>query len=307
VAVLDDLRAALAHALRDPSLTLAFWLPEFSTYADAGGRPVAAPDGDPHRAVTVIARGGTPVAAIVHDPSLTDEPELLGGVAAAAGIALENARLQADLRARVEEVRGSRARILEAGQRERQRLERNLHDGAQQRLVALSLELGLLERDLAEGAGPGARLDRARREIAASLAELREIARGIHPAVVTGHGLAVALEQAAALAPLPVQLRVDIEGRLPEAVEVAAYYLVCESLANVGKHAQASSAAISVDRGADGVVVEVSDDGVGGADTEGGSGLRGLADRVEALGGTLRVWSPAGGGTRVRAEIPCAA
>jgi signal transduction histidine kinase len=305
--LLDDLRGALAHALRDPSVRLAFWLQEFSAYADADGRPVALPDGDPRRAVTVIERSGTPVAAIVHDPSLADEPELLEGVAAAAGIALENARLQAELRARVEEVRGSRARILEAGQKERQRLERNLHDGAQQRLVALSLELGLIERDLSEGADAGERLVRARQEIAASLAELREIARGIHPAVVTGHGLAVALEQAAALAPLPVRLSVDVEGRLPEAIEVAAYYLVCESLANVGKHAQATSATVSVGRTAARVAIEVTDDGVGGADTERGSGLRGLADRVEALGGTLRVWSPAGAGTRVRAEIPCAA
>ncbi len=305
--LLDDLRAALAQALRDPSVALAFWLPEFSTYADADGRPVVMPDGDPRRAVTVIERDGTPVAAIVHDPSLNDEPELLGGVAAAAGIALENARLQADLRARVEEVRGSRVRILEAGQRERQRLERNLHDGAQQRLVALSLELGLLERDLPAGSDPGERLQRARSEIAASLAELREIARGIHPAVVTGHGLAVALEQAAALAPLPVRLSVTVDGRLPEAIEVAAYYVVCESLANIGKHARASSAIVSVDRTASSVAIEVADDGVGGADTERGSGLRGLADRVEALGGTLRVWSPAGGGTRVRAEIPCVA
>jgi signal transduction histidine kinase len=138
------------------------------------------------------------------------------------------------------------------------------------------------------------------------LDELREIARGIHPAVVSGHGLAVALEQLAARAPVPVHLSVEIEGRLPEEVEVAAYYLISESLANVGKHAQASSATVEVARGNGQVSVEVVDDGVGGADTEGGSGLRGLADRVEALGGRLRVWSPRGGGTRVRAEIPCA-
>ena len=135
---------------------------------------------------------------------------------------------------------------------------------------------------------------------------LRAVARGIHPAVVSAHGLAVALEQLAALAPVPVQLAVEIEGRLPEALEVAAYYLVSESLANVGKYAQASSATVEVGRFNGSVLVEVTDDGIGGADTEDGSGLRGLADRVEALDGRLRVWSPTGGGTRVRAEIPCA-
>ncbi len=307
ISALDDLRGALARALRDPSVELAFWLPEFETYADEAGRPVVLPHDDPRRGATVIERDGRPVAAIVHDTALYDEPELLDGVSAAAGMALENARLQVELRARVEEVRSSRARIVEASTQERQRLERNLHDGAQQRLVALSLELGMLEEELPPGSVPGERVARARSEIAASLAELREIARGIHPAVVTGHGMAVALEQAAALAPVPVRLDVRVDDRLPEAVEVAAYYVVCESLANIGKHAQAASATVLVERTTAGVAVEIGDDGIGGASAEQGGGLRGLADRVEALGGTLRVWSPAGGGTRVRAEIPCAA
>jgi len=301
-----ELRDGLARTLRDPSLTLAYWIPEFETYADPDGRRIDLPGADDPRATTRIDRGGAPVAVLLHDPSLEDEPELLASVTAAAGIAIENARLQVELRARFEELRGSRARILEAGQQERQRLERNLHDGAQQRLVALSLELSLLEREVDGSPDAKDRLGRARVEIAASLAELREIARGIHPAVVTGHGLAVALEQLVTLAPVPVELTVEVDGRLPEALEVAAYYLVSECLANVGKYAEATSATVAVTRG-DGLVrVEVADDGVGGADTERGSGLRGLADRVEALEGRLRVWSPAGGGTRVRAEIPCA-
>jgi signal transduction histidine kinase len=208
--------------------------------------------------------------------------------------------------ARLVELRGSRARIVDAGQKERQRLERNLHDGAQQRLIALSLELSLLEERLEGDPDAKTRLDRARREIATSLEELRAVARGIHPAVVSGHGLAVALEQLTARAPVPVRLNVDLEGRLPERLEVAAFYLVSESLANIGKHADAASARVDVARRDGQVVVEVADDGVGGADTERGSGLRGLADRVEALEGRLRVWSPTGGGTRVRAEIPCA-
>jgi signal transduction histidine kinase len=195
--------------------------------------------------------------------------------------------------------------VLEAGQKERQRLERDLHDGAQQRLVALSLQLKLLERDLGQDASARAKLETAQREVETSLAELRDLAHGIHPAVLTGHGLAVALEQVGARAPVPVRLAVDLDGRLPEQVEVAAYYVVTESLANIAKHARATKASVEVTRTEDGIRVEIVDDGVGGADTERGSGLRGLADRVEALGGRLRIWTPAGGGTRVRAEIPC--
>lgn len=301
-----DLRDALARALRDPSLTLAYWLPEFGSYADQDGRAVELPNSDGRRAVRLIERDGAHVAALVHDPALRDEPELLDAVTAAAGIAIEKSQLNVELRARVEELRGSRARIVEAGQRERQRLERNLHDSAQHRLVALSLQLSLLEEQLAGDRSAASQLEHARHEIDTSLDELREIARGIHPAVVSGHGLAVALGELAARAPVPVHLSVGIEGRLPEEVEVTAYYLISESLANIGKYAQASAATVEVARGNGHIRVEVVDDGIGGADTEGGSGLRGLADRVEALGGRLQVWSPRGGGTRVRAEIPCA-
>ena len=300
------LRDALARALRDPSLTLAYWLPDYASYADLQGQPVVLPSPHSGRATTLIDRAGAHVAALLHDPALKDEPELLDAVTAAAGIALENGRLHAELRARLEELSGSRARIVDAGQRERQRLERNLHDGAQQRLIALSLELSVLEERLEGDPDARTRLDQARREIATSLEELRDVARGIHPAVVSGHGLEIALEQLAARAPVPVRLKVAVEGRLPERLEVAAFYLVSESLANIGKHAKASSATIDVARRNGQVLIEVIDDGIGGADTERGSGLRGLADRVEALEGRLRIWSPKDGGTRLRAEIPCA-
>jgi signal transduction histidine kinase len=302
----SDLRDALARALRDPSLTLVYWLPEFEMYADLDGRPVDLEKESRGRTTRLIDREGKHVAALLHDPGLADEPELLDAVAAAAGITLENGRLHAELRARVEEVRGSRARVIDAGQKERQRLERNLHDGAQQRLIALSLDLHLLEQRLPAGSDLKSGLDQARQEIAVSLEELRTVARGIHPAVLSGHGLEVALESLAARASVPVQLTVDLDGRLDEPLEVAAFYVVSESLANIGKHAQASSATIDVRRIADQISVEIVDDGVGGADTEQGSGLRGLADRVEALGGRLQVWTPRGGGTRVRAEMPCA-
>jgi signal transduction histidine kinase len=300
------LRDALASALRDPSLTLVYWLPEYGTWADVDGRAVDLSTRDDSRPMRLIEKDGTRVAALFHDPALLDEPELLDAVTAAAGIALENGRLHAELRARLEELHGSRARVLEAGQKERQRLERDLHDGAQQRLIALSLELGRLEEGLDGDSRAQDRLKQARREVATSLEELRAVARGLHPAVVSGHGLAVALESLAARASVPVRLTVDIDDRLPGRLEVAAFYLVSESLANVGKHAHAASASVEITQANGEIVVEVVDDGVGGADTERGTGLRGLADRVEALDGRLRVWSPAGGGTRLRAEIPCA-
>jgi signal transduction histidine kinase len=299
-----DLRDALARALRDPSLELAYWLPDYECYADLQGRPVELQDLD-GRATTLIDRDGEHVAALIHDPALEDEPELLYSVQAAAGIALENGRLHAELQARLEELRGSRARIVEAAQNERQLLERNLHDGAQQRLIALSLNLSLLRGRINGDPEIATEIDQARREVAASLNELREIARGIHPAVVSGHGLAVALEQLAARAPVPVDSRVEIDGRLPEPLELAAYYVVSESLTNIAKHAQATTAQIDVVKEGEELVLEIVDDGIGGADSERGSGLRGLADRVEALNGRLRVWTPRGGGTRVRAEIPC--
>jgi signal transduction histidine kinase len=300
-----ELRDALARALKDPSLTLAYWLPDFHTYVDLDGRPVNLSQAA-GRSATVIDRNGSRVAALVHDETLDDEPELLEAVGAAAGISLENARLQAELKARLVELQGSRARVIEVGQKERQRLERNLHDGAQQRLIALSLQLSLLEQRLRDEPEVRVELDQARREIALSLEELRDVARGIHPAVLTGHGLEVALESLAARAALPVRLTVDIEQRLPERVEVAAYYVVSESLTNIDKHAEAHDATVHVARTGASLVVEVVDDGIGGADTEAGTGIRGLADRVEALGGRLRVWTPRGGGTRVEAEIPCA-
>jgi signal transduction histidine kinase len=300
-----DLREPLSRALRDPTVSLAYWLPQYWTWADQDGRPVSLPHpGDP-RSVTLIDSDGGRLAALVHDPSLDDEPELLEAVGAAAGIALENGRLQVELKAKLQELEGSRGRVIEAGQQERKRLERNLHDGAQQRLVALSLELGMYATKLADDPEAQSRIDAARREIAVSLEELRAVARGLHPAVLTGHGLGVALESLAANSAVPVKLNVGVEKRLDESIEVAAYYVVSESLANIGKHAQAKTARIDVTREGDELVVEIVDDGVGGADSERGTGIRGLADRVEALGGRLRVWTPNGGGTRVRAQIPC--
>jgi signal transduction histidine kinase len=301
-----DLRDALARALRDPSLVLAYWLSERNIWVDVDGRTVEVPNQEPGRATTLIDRDGDQVAALVHDSWLEEERELLNAVGAAGGIALENSRLQAELRARIEELSRSRERVIEAQQKERQQLERNLHDGAQQRLISISLELGQVATKIKSDPDASARLEEAREELARSLEELRSIARGIHPAVVTGHGLVVALESLASRSPVAVELNAELDGRVEERVEVAAYYVVSESLANVAKHARAASATVEVARSNGMLLLEIADDGVGGAEANGGSGLRGLWDRIEALDGRLSVSSPAGGGTCVKARIPCA-
>jgi signal transduction histidine kinase len=300
------LRDALAASLGDPSLTLLYWLPEYGSWADADGRPAALPADGGGRATKLVERGDERVAALIHDASLLDEPELVESACAVAAIALENARLHADLKARLDELRASRARIVETGDIERRRLERNLHDGAQQRLVALALSLGMAEsRVRADPELVERLLAEAKQELTLGLGELRELARGIHPGVLSDHGLEVALESLAARAPVRVDLDVGLPNRPPEPVEVAAYFFVSESLANVAKYAQASHATVRIARENGHLLVEVADDGIGGADDTRGSGIRGLADRVETLGGRLRVLSPAGGGTRISAEIPC--
>jgi signal transduction histidine kinase len=300
-----DLRELLAQALRDPTLSLIYWLPQYGSWADQDGNPATLPEPGSGRGVTLVKQNGEQIAALVYDATLGEEPELVEAVSAAAGIALENGRLEAELRARLQELQSSRTRVVEAEQNERRRLERNLHDGAQQRLVALALELGVLAERSDTDPDTQTRLKQARSEVAQSLNELRDIARGLHPAVVSGHGLAVALESLVAATPLEVQLRTDGLPRLPEQLEVAAYYVVSEGLTNAAKHAEASRVSVEVAVSDEILIVEVVDDGIGGADSERGTGLRGLADRIEALNGRLRIWSAAGKGTRVRAELPC--
>jgi signal transduction histidine kinase len=299
-----QLRAALARALRDPSLTLAYWLPEFESWADADGRAVLLPGGTGSRAATLVDRNGVAVAALIHDATLLDEPGLLDAVAAAAAIALENERLNVELRARLEELRNSRARIVEAGDSERRRLERNLHDGAQQRLVGIALQLRLLQNRVGDDEEAAELASLVGRELAQSLDELRELARGLHPAVLE-HGLGAALDALATRSKIPTSVRYDVPERLPEQVELAAYFVVAEALTNVAKYAGATEATVRAWRDGETAVIEVADDGVGGADDAKGSGLRGLADRVEALDGRLRVVSPPGAGTVVTAELPC--
>jgi signal transduction histidine kinase len=214
-------------------------------------------------------------------------------------------KLDAELRARLEELRASRARLVEAGDAERRRLERDLHDGAQSRLVGLALMLRTARARAAEDRELATLLDRAQEELQTGLTELRELARGIHPAILTERGLAPALDGLVSRAPVPVTLEAETEERLPSPVESAAYFVVSEALANVAKYARASHATVRVRRENGRVSVDVTDDGVGGADATRGSGLRGLADRVAALDGTLSLHSPPGDGTRLHAEIPC--
>jgi signal transduction histidine kinase len=303
-----SLGQALADALGDRSLKLVYWRPSAGHYVTYDGRRVELPQPGSGRAVTEVEREGIRVGAIIHDASLADEPDLVRAVAASAALALENERLEAELRARLDELQSSRARLVEVSMFERRRLERDLHDGAQQRLVALSLQLGLARRSLDAGDGRAAvsMLDAARDELTRALEELRELARGIHPAVLTDRGLEAALEALAERAPLPVSLDQMPAERLPASVEAAAYFVVAEALTNVAKYAGASSAEVRIARDHGYAVVEVRDDGVGGADPAVGTGLRGLADRLAALDGRLEVHSPEGQGTIVRAEVPCA-
>jgi signal transduction histidine kinase len=301
-----ELRDALARALGDPSLSLLYWLPAEGRYVDLEGKPVTLTDLEDGLTATVVERDGRQIGAIVHDLALLEDTELIRAVSAAAALALENERLQAELRARVTELRASRARIVEAGNVERKRIERNLHDATQQRLTSIAIALALAESKLGDDpASAGAILDQARDGLAVALSELRDISQGIHPGILTERGLAIAVEELAYTAPIPVKVDSKLNGRVPEQVEAGAYYVVAEALTNIAKHAEASSAAVRLATLNGALVLSVRDDGVGGADLSNGSGLRGLVDRVQALGGTLEVDSIPGGGTEVRAELPC--
>ena len=302
-----SLRGALADALGDPSLQLLYWRSRAGQYVTHAGHPVELPPTGSGRTVTEVERDGERIGAIVHEEQLIDEPELVRMVAGSAALALENERLEAELRARVDELERSRARVMEISLFERRRLERDLHDGAQQRLVALSVQIGMAQKMVADKpALAGRLLESAREELRTALAELRELARGIHPAILTDQGLGPALEALAARTPIPVDLEAMPAERLPASVEAAAYFVVAESLTNVAKYAHAARASVSVARDDGFAVVEVRDNGVGGADPRAGTGLRGLADRIAALDGRLEVHSPPGEGTIVRANIPCA-
>jgi signal transduction histidine kinase len=410
-----EVQEGLRGALRDQTAVVAYWYEEGAHYVDVEGNRFDLPENTRRRVVTRLDYADAPVAAIVHDAALLQEPELLEGIANAARIALERDKLLVDVRARAkryqallqampdlmfrissdgrynaynapnsrdlvtddvvgltlwdrlpdaladrvlaagraalagepgvieyaldfpegprhyegrfaasaddeflmivreitdrkqqqEELEASRQRIVAAGDAARRKLERNLHDGAQQRLVSLSLSLRLAQNQLRKDPGAAEQLlEASREELGQALEELRELARGIHPAVLTDRGLGAALDTLASRAPLPVEIDCVKHGELPAPVEAAAYYVVSEALTNVTKYAEASVVKVTVGRVDGSAFVEVADDGVGGAHPASGSGLSGLADRVAALSGKLEIHSPPGAGTRVRAEIP---
>src|SRR5262249_10741165 len=290
----NRIRAALADALGDPSLDVALWLPEQRRYVDLDGAPTELEKGG-GRAVSVLEHEGEPLAALVYDKSLLEDRSLVEAAAAAARLALENARLQAELRAQLAEVRASRVRILAAADEERRRLERDLHDGAQQRLLATRLALQLAR---GRGSDPETEtlLDDADAEVQGALDDIRALARGLHPAILSDEGLEPALAALARRSPVSVEIGSVPRQRLPIAVERAAYFVAAEALANAAKHAGASRVRIDVRRRDGRAVVLIGDDGIGGASATPGGGLSGLADRIAALGGRFDVVSPSGGG-----------
>jgi signal transduction histidine kinase len=298
------LRDALAAALGDPALQLAFRVAGHGRYLDTSDQAVDPAQLPAGRMLTALNPAGDTV--LIHHEELRHEPDLVRVTVTAACLALEHSRLQAEVQAQLEQVRASRARIVQAGDAERRRLERDLHDGAQQRLVTLSLALGMA-RSRAAGADPElvSLIESAGKEAQEALVELRELARGIHPAVLTETGLAGAIQALAERSTVATTITAVPPGRFPAAIEATAYFVVSEALANVAKHALADSAQVTIRQLPGRLMIQVSDDGAGGAEPEGGSGLRGLADRVASVGGVLRVDSRPGCGTHLEADIPC--
>jgi signal transduction histidine kinase len=299
------LRAALARTLGDPGLELAYRVDGHAGWVDEAGRPVRLParGGDGRRAVTLIGEEGAPLAALVHDPAALSDPGIVTAVAAAARLAIANVRLQADVAGRVQDVAASRRRLVEAGDEERRRLGEQLGEGPEARLTEVAARLERLAADA--GGEVGATLRRLSDEMAITRVQLQEFAQGVRPRTLTDGGLGPALAELAEQSSIPVEVGVP-DARFAPAQELVAYFVCSEALANIAKYADASHARVTVVASQDTLRVRVADDGVGGADARRGSGLRGLADRVEALGGRLRVESPRGGGTRVEASLPFA-
>jgi signal transduction histidine kinase len=302
-AVPEQLERLLAEVLHDPTVRLLFWLPASEVYADAEGTVVTVPNGGCERTEAVLH--GAPLALLLHDPVMPERRDLLNGVLGAASLSIEVARLRVEVKAQLAQVAASRGRIIEAGYEERRRLERDLHDGAQQRLVSLGIQLRRMQRSLPnEALVLAAPLDTAVVEIGKAIADLRHIAAGVRPARLDD-GLAPALEDLARGAPVAVRIEATTD-RLPPSVESAAFFVACEALTNAIKHADATRVEVTAVREDDTLILTVRDDGKGGAVAGGGSGLVGLADRVDAHGGRLRIASARGEGTLVEVELPCA-
>lgn len=302
-----SLGRALADTLGDPSLRLAFWVPERAEYVDADGRPVATPVADAGRGVSEIDLAGERIGAITYDIEAIGDRELVRTAGRVVALAVDRERLTAQLRANRDALLRSRQRIVEAADRERHRVERNLHDGAQQQMLALVMSLRMIEARL-DGTDPVTRamVTAAAGNLESAVRELRELARGLHPTLLGEVGLSGALESLAERSPIPVRLEVRLEDGTPGSTGVAAYYVVAEALTNAARHSKAERIDLRADRVADLLRIEVTDDGIGGACVAPGSGLEGLVDRVDSLGGRIWITSSAGAGTSVLAELPCA-
>ena len=302
-----QLEPALRRALGDPGLRVAYPAPD-SGWSDSAGTPLDLPSPSSPIASSPVVSNGVTRAVILHDPALLEDPGLVSAIAASVRLAMDNEQLAVALEAQLEETRASRRRIVDAADAERQRIERDLHDGAQQRLVSLAISLRMLGDSLGDDASKVVRdeLAAAGVELRGAIDELRELAHGLDPAILRESGLGPAVRALAERCPTPTKLQLELDGRLPRVIEATAYFVVAEALANVTKHAQASQVAVRVRAGSGQLLVEVEDDGRGGAEAARGSGLRGLADRVAAAGGTFQVGTTAGGGTRVAAELPTA-
>jgi signal transduction histidine kinase len=305
-----DANRVLAEALGDPSLTVAFWRVQRSEYVDARGHPVQPPTGGTGRSTTIVRQDGDPLAMIVHDAALDAEPGLVGAAGGAALMMLENARLQADLRASIADLQASRARLASAADAGRREIERNLHDGAQQRLVALRMRLAEAEAQAVSDDELRRSLGELGTDTEETIDELRSLAHGVYPAVLVDHGLASALTSVARRSPLPVRVETALPGRLAPAIEAAVYFCCLEAIQNAAKHAGASATVtVSVRAHAGRVAFEIRDDGVGFDvhDVHGGHGLTNLQDRVAAIGGNVHVASGQGAGTTVRGDVPATA
>jgi len=301
------LRARLAHALGDRSLAIAYWLPDAGGYVDERGNRVELPEAGSGKAVTVVGQDGEQIAALVHDVAVLDDPGLADSVARAARIALSNVRLRADVQRQVIDLAASRRRIVEAVDTQRRRLQQQLQDSTGRHLTGVRelLDLAVREARASHDRGAADRLAAVRRELEEARAGLQELAAGIHPTLLTERGLGAALASLAGRSAVPIQVTAPCE-RLPAMIEAAVYFVCSEALTNVAKHARATRADLGVELEGDLVTVTVADNGTGGADLSAGSGLKGVADRVEALGGRLVVHSPPAGGTQLRVQIPAA-
>jgi signal transduction histidine kinase len=299
------LRSALADALHDPTLEVITWSGERNAFVDTDGRIAEVPTADADRAVTVLGRHGEPSAVLIHDPAVLDDPGLVAAVGTAVRLTLDIEELETQVGRQIEEVRASRARVAAAADGARQKIERDIHDGTQQRLLGVAIGLQGVRGHLDNGSTAAEELDDIREQLQAALAELRELAQGVHPAVLTQHGLGAALRALARRSSIPVELDLQhIDARPAAAVEAALYFIASSALSNAQAHARASRVAIRLRPVDDGVQLSILDDGLGGAREGQGTGLTGMRDRAETVGGKLVIDSPRGGPTEITAVIP---